>query len=555
MGEKKSLTISLSKITLTGIIICTALLVTILTTIIIATSNNNQRILVDKFVGLLQTEQQNQEKLLVNSLSTKVVALAELVSKAAIEPMSAYDIDALEIMTAQLRSSPDIVNAVFYNSNNSIFAGEEIQSDKFQTVKKNIASEDTGELGYLLVVYDEKNVIQNTAELKKRIENILADTRESNILSQKNLIKKAFFLSVAGIILFCLIIFTGLRFIVIKPIQRMMSFLKENAKGNLTKRLSKEKTKEFNELADGINHATISTQTILKKIRIVSDNLFSSSQELIEIFGKMQSGVKNTSEKSTSVVQAAEALSLKINSVNSAAQEITGNMGMIEQSSEEMSSTIRKIAENAETAIRFTSDAVLQSKNTSRQIDKLGIAAKEISKVTETIADISSLTNLLALNATIEASRAGEAGKGFAVVAKEIKGLAEQTADAIIEINEKITGIQNSTANTVNEIDGVFKVVDKINDIVSVIADSVHEQSKATKEIVANLSLAVVGNNEVTENIARSSENASDISGDIASVNHATGEIKNSSFEVKIKAENLTRMAEELHTVVGKFKV
>jgi methyl-accepting chemotaxis protein len=69
----------------------------------------------------------------------------------------------------------------------------------------------------------------------------------------------------------------------------------------------------------------------------------------------------------------------------------------------------------------------------------------EISKVTETITEISEQTNLLALNATIEAARAGEAGKGFAVVANEIKELAKQTSDATQEIKRKIESVQAST--------------------------------------------------------------------------------------------------------------
>ena len=64
----------------------------------------------------------------------------------------------------------------------------------------------------------------------------------------------------------------------------------------------------------------------------------------------------------------------------------------------------------------------------SERVDKLGIAAREIGKVTEAINAISSQTNLLALNATIEAARAGEAGRGFAVVADEVKKLAELEA-------------------------------------------------------------------------------------------------------------------------------
>ena len=37
---------------------------------------------------------------------------------------------------------------------------------------------------------------------------------------------------------------------------------------------------------------------------------------------------------------------------------------------------------------------------------------------------------------SIEAARAGEAGKGFAVVAEEIRVLAEQSKDAVANIQE-----------------------------------------------------------------------------------------------------------------------
>ncbi len=77
---------------------------------------------------------------------------------------------------------------------------------------------------------------------------------------------------------------------------------------------------------------------------------------------------------------------------------------------------------------------VSKSEQALQRVDELGIAANEISKVTEVITETSVQTNLLALNATIEAARAGEAGKGFAVVANEIKDLAKQTAQATLDI-------------------------------------------------------------------------------------------------------------------------
>ena len=172
---------------------------------------------------------------------------------------------------------------------------------------------------------------------------------------------------------------------------------------------------------------------------------------------QMTSGSRNASDKAHSVSAAAEEMSSNITSVAAGMEETTTNLAHVASATEQMTSTIGEIAQNSEKARRITDEATRQAARITEQINQLGVAAREIGKVTETITEISSQTNLLALNATIEAARAGTAGKGFAVVATEIKALAQQTAAATEDIKGRIAGVQSATAGGITEIGKVSR--------------------------------------------------------------------------------------------------
>ena len=127
-------------------------------------------------------------------------------------------------------------------------------------------------------------------------------------------------------------------------------------------------------------------------------------------------------------------MSANMGTVTMASEQAAQNVNVVATAMEEMTAAVQEIAQNTTKASSMTEDAVNYAKGSSEKVNQLGFAAKEISKVTEVITEISEQTNLLALNATIEAARAGDAGKGFAVVANEIKELAKQTANATGEI-------------------------------------------------------------------------------------------------------------------------
>ena len=312
---------------------------------------------------------------------------------------------------------------------------------------------------------------------------------------------------------------------------------------------------EVTSLASYFNAFMNKLQEMVKAIVNGVDVMSKSSGDLSGISEDMAGRAATMAEKASNVTAAAEEMSANLNSVAAASEEASTNVRMVATAAEEMATTINEIAQNSENARSITNEAVYQGKSASDKVNKLGHAASEISKVTELITEISEQTNLLALNATIEAARAGEAGKGFAVVANEIKELARQTPEATQDIKRKIEDIQHSTAETVTEIGDISGVIDKVNEIVSIIATAVEEQSVTTREIAGNVANASTGIDEVNHNVAQSSSVAEAIAGDIANLDGAAAEMSDNISKVSVNAEDLSRLAAQLKDLVNKFKV
>jgi methyl-accepting chemotaxis protein len=188
-------------------------------------------------------------------------------------------------------------------------------------------------------------------------------------------------------------------------------------------------------------------------------------------------------------------------------------------------------------------------------MNQLGVAAREIGKVTETITEISSQTNLLALNAAIEAARAGSAGKGFAVVASEIKGLAQQTSAATEDIKGRINGVQSATAGGILEIGKVSRVIAEVNGIVASIAAAIEKQSVSTKDIARNIADASQGVKDANLRVAETSQMSREIASDIVSVDRSAGETANGSSQVRTRAGELSKVAQELRVTVARFNM
>jgi methyl-accepting chemotaxis protein len=341
------------------------------------------------------------------------------------------------------------------------------------------------------------------------------------------------------------------------PLGRMIGMLKDIAQGegDLTARLRDTSGTETQELAEWFNAFVVQVHGIIREVAGNSGQVGQASAGLLNLSSTLRGAASDMTTKSTTVAAATEEMSANMNSVASAMEEFSINIGTVASASEEMSATVSEISQNASKAKEITGHAVGKATEASQRVNELGSAAREIGKVTEAIAAISSQTNLLALNATIEAARAGDAGRGFAVVANEIKELALQTSRATEEIRDKILGIQNATGVTVSEIGQVSQVINEVDAIVGTIAAAVEEQSVTTRDIADNVGQASQGVQEVNQNVSQAEAVTREIAKDVTAVSTASGDIAHSAEAVQASSEDLSGLARDLNRMVGKFKI
>lgn len=312
-----------------------------------------------------------------------------------------------------------------------------------------------------------------------------------------------------------------------RPLQDTVRVLRRVADGDLTPRVQVTSRDEVGEMGVALNHTLDRVSETIDGIVHGSSSLSSSSEELSAVSQQMSGAAEETAAQAATV--------------SAAAEQVSQNVQAVAAGTEELGASIQEIAKHTGEAARVATEAVAVAQATNEMMNKLGVSSAEIGEVTRVITSIAEQTNLLALNATIEAARAGEAGKGFAVVAAEVKDLARKTARSSDEIGRKVEGIQADTQHALAAIARIATIVNHINDIQTVVAASVEEQTATTSEISRSVHDAAAGSSEIARTITN-----------VADVAHNTTQ---GAAETHRSAEDLAGLAGELLTLVSHFKL
>jgi methyl-accepting chemotaxis protein len=307
----------------------------------------------------------------------------------------------------------------------------------------------------------------------------------------------------------------------------LLGVVKAASQGDLTQTIPVDGKDPIGQMGSGLAGFLCDLQKSISSIAENAAALAGASEELSAVSTQMSNNAEETSSQA--------------NVVSAASAQVSQNVQTVATGVDEMNAAIREIAKNATEAAKVSQQAVAVAQQTNGTVTKLGESSQEIGKVVKVINTIAEQTNLLALNATIEAARAGEAGKGFAVVANEVKELAKETAKATEDISVKIEAIQSDTHGAVKAIREISDIIHQINDISNTIASAVEEQTATANEMGRNVSEASKGSDEISENITAVASAAKNTTQGAANARQA--------------AEDLSKMALSLQTLVARFTI
>lgn len=337
--------------------------------------------------------------------------------------------------------------------------------------------------------------------------------------------------SLIGITILALVLAALLAYLITRsltrPLGRTVTLLREVAGGDLRGRVSDPGGDELGQMGTALNETLVSMGETVDGIAEGSATLSAASVQLSAVSQQMSA--------------AAEETAARAGSVSVAAEQVSNNVQSVSAGTEELSTTVSEIARNTTEAAQVAAQAVRVAEQTSATVLRLGASSAEIGEVVKVITSIAEQTNMLALNATIEAARAGDVGKGFAVVAGEVKELARKTATSSEEIGRKIATIQQDTSAAVDAITQITDIVQRVNDIQTVIAAAVEEQAVTTNEIGRSVTEAADGTGDIARSITGVAETAR------GTTQGAT--------ETHRAAEELARLATDLLGLVRRFSV
>jgi methyl-accepting chemotaxis protein len=286
----------------------------------------------------------------------------------------------------------------------------------------------------------------------------------------------------------------------------------------------------------GFKGVTDEMNTFVNTINIISESMNSTSNEISGVVEQVAGGAIMQAQNTDVVAQS-------LNGNITALRNIVENENSNKLELEDAVKKINNSYENVDNASKNILSSLEKFNEVKIKGTNLEGRAKDITNIVSIVSGISEQTNLLALNASIEAARAGEQGRGFSVVAESIRKLAEQSKDAVLEINSNLEQFVAEIKSLVGHIDVQYDVLAKETDSLGVVRNISYEANQSVQSVANSMIETIVKLNTEADSISKVYDSVESLAA-IAEENSASSEevsasVINYTNEIKKLIENI----------------
>ena len=325
-----------------------------------------------------------------------------------------------------------------------------VEDNDFDMARRLVFSEEyDGYVKEIMGYVDEFQVAMNTRA-------------ESEFQKEISDVSKGIFYLVVTVILLAVINLTNIVYSttkIIKPLIKFKDSMLTLASGDLTFENSvSHNSSEVGQLSEAISRTRNDIVYLVKNVKDEVDTIEEIEKNIDYNITELNFNIENISSNVEELSASMEETAAASEEMAATSHQIESTVSHVSEKSNEGAKKALSISEKAngirtkaESNQLETKTLIAETSYKLRESIEKAKAIEEINVLAEAIKAITNQTNLLALNAAIEAARAGEAGRGFSVVADEIRKLAEQSNQAINQIQDTTDIIISSVEDLTKE--------------------------------------------------------------------------------------------------------